>query len=124
MTPMALPEDAAARAGLVRRLRDTGLLTPDRSLSFRELAVLVLAATGPERLRTVKDMAEAMRVNKPSITRATDRLAALGLVQRRTSRSDLRQVTISATPGGEQRLAEICAALAPQPPAAPTGGAA
>lgn len=82
----------------VRMLQQTG---PD--LSARQLAVLltVYLDEGPH---TVRGLAAHLRVSKPAITRALDRLSADGLLDRETDDNDRRSVLIQRTPKGSTYL--------------------
>lgn len=69
-------------------------------LSLRQLAVLLILATeaGPH---TVRGLAARLKVQKPAITRAMDRLAQLGFAERFSNRLDLRSPHLVATPNGQ-----------------------
>lgn len=82
----------------VRMLQQSG---PD--LSARQIAVLltVYLEDGPH---TVRGLAENLRVSKPAITRALDRLSAEGLLSRKTDDNDRRSVLILRTEEGSTFL--------------------
>ncbi len=67
-------------------------------------ALVVLASKGPQR---VASLAEALEVTPPTATRMCDRLVRKGLVRRRTSREDRREVRLYLTPGGHELVAEV-----------------
>jgi len=67
-------------------------------------ALVVLASRGPQR---VASLADALAVTPPTATRMSDRLVRKGLVRRRTSREDRRQVLVSLTPTGRELVAEV-----------------
>jgi DNA-binding MarR family transcriptional regulator len=66
--------------------------------------LVVLAARGPQR---VADLASALRVDRSTATRMSDRLARKGLVVRRRISSDRRGVRVSLTPAGRELIAEV-----------------
>ncbi len=67
-------------------------------------ALVVLASRGPQR---VASLADALAVTPPTATRMSDRLVRKGLVRRRTSREDRRQVLVSLTPTGRELVSEV-----------------
>jgi DNA-binding MarR family transcriptional regulator len=83
-------------------------------------ALVVLVSRGPQR---VSSLAEALAVAPPTATRMCDRLVRKGLVRRRASSEDRREVWLSVTPTGrelvdqvtERRRGEITALLAEIP---------
>jgi len=82
----------------VRMLQQSG---PD--LSARQTAVLltVYLEDGPH---TVRGLAANLRVSKPAITRALDRLSIEGLLSRKTDDNDRRSVLILRTEKGSTFL--------------------
>lgn len=68
-------------------------------LTARQTAILMVVALdgGPH---TVRGLAAALDVSKPVITRAVDKLEALGLVRRHSDEHDLRSVFIERTEAG------------------------
>jgi DNA-binding MarR family transcriptional regulator len=84
-------------------------------------ALVVLASRGPQ---GVGPLAAALGVAPSTATRMVDRLARKGLVRRRTSSRDRRQVVLTLTAAGrrlvedvtERRRAEIAAVMAAIPP--------
>ncbi len=67
-------------------------------------ALVVLASRGPQR---VAELAEALAVAPPTVTRLCDRLVRKGLVRRRAGRTDRRQVHVTITDAGQQLVAEV-----------------
>lgn len=78
--------------------------TPD--LSARQMAVLltVYLSDAPP---TVRGLAEELKVSKPAITRALDRLGEFGLVKRKPDEADRRSVLIQRTVQGSVFLREF-----------------
>ena len=84
-----------------------GMVLPDGALPFaaamclgekvncRQIAVLHVVAANPG--KSVLDIAATLRVSKPSVTRALDVLAYLGLVQRTEHETDGRRIMVHAT---------------------------
>lgn len=89
----------------VRMLQQSG---PD--LSARQIAVLltVYLEDGPH---TVRGLAAHLRVSKPAITRAVDRLSAEGLLDRKTDDNDRRSVLIQRTAKGSTFLHDFGEAI-------------
>lgn len=69
-----------------------------RTLTLREVCLLGAVVDQPG--VGVKEMAALMRVSKPTISRATDRLAKDKLLKRKQSAVDRRAVEITATLSG------------------------
>ena len=67
-------------------------------------ALVVLASQGPRR---VGDLAEALEVTPPTATRMCDRLVRKGLVRRRASREDRREVRVTLAPAGQELVVEV-----------------
>jgi len=85
------------RAALAERLPD---------LTTRQLALLlhVGLTEGPH---TVRGLAEALRFSKPAVTRALDRLTALGWLLRARDPRDRRSVLVTVTDGGRSFLLDL-----------------
>ncbi len=71
----------------------------EADLSARQSAVLltVYLTTPPHSVRRV---AEELNISKPAVTRAVDRLSALGFVARKTGADDRRNVYLERTEKG------------------------
>lgn len=67
-------------------------------------ALVVLGSKGPQR---VASLADALGVTPPTATRMCDRLVRKGLIRRRTSRQDRRQVHLALTPVGRELIDEV-----------------
>ncbi|QDH13938.1 MarR family transcriptional regulator [Formicincola oecophyllae] len=78
--------------------------TPD--LSARQMAVF-LTCYVRDGAHTVRGLAQALNVSKPAITRALDRLAALGLALRKEDPMDRRSVLVQRTPKGAAYLRRL-----------------
>jgi DNA-binding MarR family transcriptional regulator len=100
---MARPPDLPTRLRLVvtrlaRRLRQRA----EASLSPTQAAVLAtIDRRGP---LTLGELAEAERVQPPTITAAVDRLENQGLVRRRREAADRRVVEVQITAAGRDLL--------------------
>jgi DNA-binding MarR family transcriptional regulator len=108
---MAVAMDGDA---LTQVLRGTMLALVRRSgadLTARQLGVLltVYLTDGPH---TVRGLAAGLKVSKPAITRALDRLGELDLARRTVDPKDRRSVLVQRTPGGQTFLAELREAMA------------
>jgi DNA-binding MarR family transcriptional regulator len=78
--------------------------TPD--LSARQMALLlnVYLTDGPH---TVRGLAADLKVSKPAISRALDRLGELGYVRRKRDEMDRRNVLVQRTVAGSVFLVEF-----------------
>lgn len=77
--------------------------TIDRRVSMRGLAVMCMVEQAPR--QSVRDLAAALELNKPSVTRAAQALREMGLVEvSREGVSDERLVAISLTAAGREAL--------------------
>ncbi len=74
-------------------------------LSARQMALLLTVYLTPPP-HTVRGLAEALKVSKPAITRALDRLGELELVRRKPDENDRRSVLIQRTVRGSVFLRE------------------
>ncbi len=78
--------------------------TPD--LSARQMALLLTVyLTQPP--HTVRGLADILKVSKPAVTRAVDRLGELGMVKRKVDDKDRRSVLIQRTVKGSVFLREF-----------------
>jgi DNA-binding MarR family transcriptional regulator len=94
------PLDIWRRAMVANVRRDA----PD--LSARQMAVL-LTVYMTEPPHTVRGLAEILKVTKPAITRAIDRLGEFGLARRKTDTRDRRSIVVHRTVKGSVYLAEF-----------------
>ena len=86
---------------LTRKMRQQH---PEEELTLTQLSALaIIWREGP---LTAGDLAAREQVRPPSITRVVDGLAALGVVERKGSPADGRQVLIEITPLGAARMDE------------------
>jgi DNA-binding MarR family transcriptional regulator len=79
----------------------------DVDLSMTQVKML-MALEEPGEL-SVKEIATAMNLSLPAVSRAIDGLAQRGLVARRESETDRRMKLVSLRPGGQQIGAAIAA---------------
>lgn len=89
------------RGAIVESVRRDG---PD--LSARQMALLLTVYITPPP-HTVRGLAETLKVSKPAVTRAVDRLAEYGLVKRKVDEKDRRSVLIQRTVKGSVYLREF-----------------
>jgi DNA-binding MarR family transcriptional regulator len=75
-------------------------------LSARQMALLLSVYLTPPP-HTVRGLAELLKVSKPAITRAVNRLGELSLVRRKTDADDRRSVLIQRTVRGSVFLREF-----------------
>ncbi len=94
-------------------LRDTIVALVRREgadLSARQLGVFLTCylQDGPH---TVRGLAAALKVSKPAITRALDRLSEFDLVRRKIDPQDRRSVLVQRTPKGTAFLRDVRSTL-------------
>lgn len=75
-------------------------------LTTRQLALLMHVALVPQ-AHTVRGLAQALRISKPAVTRALDRLGAAGFLERERDPMDRRSVLVTLTPEGRAFLSEL-----------------
>lgn len=75
-------------------------------LSARQIAVLFTVYLD-DKPHTVRGLAATLRISKPAITRALDRLCDDGLLRRKTDDNDRRSVLIQRTVKGSLFLTEF-----------------
>lgn len=85
-----------------------------RDLSMRQLAILLNCAQS-EGNQTVRGLAARLKISKPAITRAADRLQEEGLATRRPDTSDRRSVFIVVTPKGRSFLRDVSRIMSATP---------
>lgn len=90
---------------LFRRTVVTTVRQDSPDLSARQMALL-LTVYLTEPPHTVRGMAESLKVSKPAITRALDRLTDLKLIRRKKDDEDRRNVLIQRTVRGSVFLRE------------------
>ncbi len=94
------------REALGASVRDDG---PD--LSARQMAIVLTVYTSPPP-HTVAALAEALRIAKPAVTRALDRLSILGFIRRGRDEADRRIVHVQRTVKGAVFLSEFADQIA------------
>lgn len=75
-------------------------------LSARQMALLLAVYMTPAP-HTVRGLADTLRVSKPAVTRALDKLSDLGLLRRMVDAEDRRSVLIQRTVRGSVFLREF-----------------
>lgn len=73
---------------------------------------LILNALTHEKLATQLDLARALGIEGPTLTRHLDNLEEVGLVERRRSDEDRRAVRVALTPAGVAQYASLRVAVA------------
>jgi DNA-binding MarR family transcriptional regulator len=74
---------------------------PDLTNRQMALMMTVYVESGPH---TVRGLAEALNVSKPVITRALNKLSALGYLRRERDVADRRNIFVARTPKGAEFL--------------------
>lgn len=80
-------------------------------LSARQMAILLTVYVG-DPPHTVRGLAAGLKISKPAVTRALDRLGALGFVRRRKDEADKRSVLVQRTVKGAVFLSEFADLIA------------
>lgn len=75
-------------------------------LTNRQMALLLLVYLDPGP-HTVRGLARALHVSKPVVTRALNRLGALGYLRRQRDDTDKRNIFVVRTAEGAEFLAEF-----------------
>ncbi|MEX2455581.1 MAG: MarR family transcriptional regulator [Rhodospirillaceae bacterium] len=102
--PVYLNQDDALtlwREALSASVRVDG---PD--LSARQMAILLTVYT-LDPPHTVRGLSETLRISKPAVSRALDRLGQLGYIRRRRDEYDRRSVQVQRTVRGAVFLSEF-----------------
>jgi len=94
------------RTVLVDTVRSAG---PD--LSARQLAIVLTVYLTPPP-HTVRGLAALLKISKPAVTRALDRLGMLGLARRRRDAADRRSVLVQRTVKGSVFLTDFAETVA------------
>jgi DNA-binding MarR family transcriptional regulator len=89
------------RDALSESVRQDG---PD--LSARQMAILLIVYTSAPP-HTVRGLAAGLKISKPAVTRALDRLGTLGFVHRTPDEADKRSVLLQRTVKGAVFLSEF-----------------
>lgn len=106
---MNLSRDEPARSGGLRDWMETLIAyvrSGDPDLTNRQMAIVftVYSREGPH---TVRGLAEHLRVSKPVITRALNKLGQLGYLRRQRDQADGRNVFVMRTDKGSEFLARF-----------------
>ena len=75
-------------------------------LTARQFALLLHVYLGPPP-HTVRGLSARLKISKPAVTRALDRLSALGFVKRMRDKSDGRRIIVSRTVAGSVFLRDF-----------------
>ncbi|MFJ5924765.1 MarR family winged helix-turn-helix transcriptional regulator [Kitasatospora sp. NPDC092948] len=93
-----------SRVGKDARNRLAELLAADGLRLHHHAALAALADLGPH---TQRDLATRLRLDPSDLAKAADHLAAAGWLDRTRDPADRRRLTLSLTPAGATRLAEL-----------------
>ena len=98
MTPHSLDQWKSTLIDYVR--------SGEPDLTNRQMALMLLVYLDPGP-HTVRGLARALNVSKPVVTRALNRLGALGYLRRQRDETDKRNIFVARTPEGSEFLAEF-----------------
>lgn len=87
-------------------------LVEPHGLTYPQFALLVHLSRRSEPAR-ISDMALAVELTQPAVTKAVQKFQTLGLVQVTTDRADGRNRLVSLTPEGRARVGAVQRAFAP-----------
>jgi DNA-binding MarR family transcriptional regulator len=94
------------QVGILRHVM-TALVRRDAvDLSARQLSVFLISYLVDDN-HTVRGLAADLKVSKPAITRALDRLTDLELIKRKVDPTDRRSVLVQRTPKGASFMREL-----------------
>lgn len=79
-------------------------------LSTRQMAILLIVYTQPAP-HTVRGLSAELRISKPAVTRALDRLGQLDFVRRKVDEDDRRSVLVQRTVKGSVFLSDYAALI-------------
>jgi len=77
----------------------------DANMTCRQMAILALVAEHPG--VSNGSIADALKVSSPVVTRAADKLVAMGLMYRERDDEDRRKVCLTVTAAGQQLLRDM-----------------
>ena len=106
--------DRLGRAEALSLWRDVlvaSVRKPGPDLSARQLAIVLTVYLTPQP-HTVRGLAAQLRMSKPAVTRALDRLGILGLAHRKRDEDDRRSVLVQRTAKGSVFLSDFADAVA------------
>lgn len=108
---MAIHLEELQALDLWRRATLTSVRRDAPDLSARQMALLLTVYLTPPP-HTVRGLAETLKVSKPAITRALDRLSDIELIRRKPDEQDRRSVLIQRTVRGSVFLREFAELIA------------
>ncbi len=91
---------------LWRRVMVSSVRLDAPDLTARQMALLLSVYLTPPP-HTVRGIAEALKISKPAVTRAIDRLSEMEMVRRKPDETDRRSVLIQRTVKGSVFLREF-----------------
>jgi DNA-binding MarR family transcriptional regulator len=103
------PDQFGAWRGMLRvhaavfRALDRALLA-DHGFGVDAYGVLITLVTPPDGTLTIGELGEQRNLSPSGVSRSVDRLAKIGLVERRTNPADGRSLLVGLTPQGLARL--------------------
>lgn len=80
-------------------------------LSARQMAILLTVYT-TDAPHTVRGMSSGLKISKPAVSRALDRLSVLGFIRRHRDEEDRRNVLVRRTVKGAVYLSEFAEIVA------------
>ena len=75
-------------------------------LTMRQLAIMLVTYLDAD-LQTVRGLAETLRISRPAVSRALDRLGNFGLIRRQMDPRDRRSIVVRRTRKGAERIQQI-----------------
>jgi DNA-binding MarR family transcriptional regulator len=109
MADTAVTQTAGSTDHRAEILRETMVALVRRDgpdLSTRLLAIFLTCYLCDE-AQTVRGLAAQLKISRPTVTRALDRLAELGFVQRQVEPGDRRSIIVERTLAGKSFLRQL-----------------
>lgn len=118
---MDVHSDPVKALDMWRRTIIQGVRREAPDLTTRQMALLLEVYLTPAP-HTVRGLAEELKISKPAVTRALDRLAGLEMIRRKSDDTDRRSILVQRTVKGSVFLREygdLITAAAAEAEAAP-----
>ena len=103
----AFEKSVSTRLALVSKLHRARAAQLLSAIGLHPGQEVILKTLADEDGRSMSDLALALAVRPPTVTKMVTRMAAQGLVERREAAQDARQALVHLTPAGRARAGEI-----------------
>jgi DNA-binding MarR family transcriptional regulator len=108
--------EAATLVGIVAQLFQTrtGRLLADADLTYSHFTMLNHLARQPDQTQSIGELADAVEINQPGVTKAVKRLATMELVTTAADPDDSRRRLVTLTRAGGDALEQAFLQLGPE----------